>query len=167
VTHGLTEHDLHGLLADENEYLRSWAVYLLVESQQPSDSTIRHFAKMARAERSPLVRLYLASALQRTPVAKRWDVLSGLLARSEDAADHNLPLMVWYAIEPVVELDMPRALTLTATSRLPKLFSFTTRRIAAVGTQDALKTLTDRLGRTTDPAERKELASGISRIVGQ
>ncbi len=167
VTHGLTDHDLHDLLANENEYVRSWAVYLLVEGQQPSDSTVRQFAKMARGERSPLVRLYLASALQRTPVAKRWEVLSGLLARSEDAPDHNLPLMVWYATEPVVELDMPRALALTSTTRLPKLFSFTVRRIAAVGTQDALKTLTDRLGRTTDPAERKELASGISRIVGK
>jgi putative membrane-bound dehydrogenase-like protein len=167
VTHGLTEDDLQDLLADGNEYVRSWAVYLLVEAEHPSDSTVRHFAKMARDERSPLVRLYLASALQRTPVAKRWEVLSGLLARSEDAADHNLPLMVWYATEPVVELDMPRALALTATSRLPKLFSFTVRRIAAVGTQDALKTLTDRLGRTTDPAERRELASGISRIVGK
>jgi len=167
VTHGLSERDLQDLLAHDNEYVRSWAVYLLVEGQQPSDSTVRHFAKMAREDRSPLVRLYLASALQRTPVAKRWDALSGLLARSEDAADHNLPLMVWYATEPVVELNMPRALALTATSRLPKLFSFTIRRIAAVGTQDALKTLTDRLGRTTDPAERKELASGISRIVGK
>jgi hypothetical protein len=122
---------------------------------------------MARDERSALVRLYLASALQRTPPAKRWEVLTGLMAHAEDASDHNQPLMVWYATEPLVELDMPRALALAETSRLPQLFSFTVRRIAATGTQDALKTLTDRLGRTTDAAERKELAGGINRIVGK
>jgi len=167
VTHGLTERDLQDLLGHESEYIRSWAAYLLVESKRPSDGTIRLFAKMARDEQSPLVRLYLASALQRTPVAKRWDVLTGLMAHGEDATDHNQPLMVWYATEPVVELDMPRALGLAATTKLPQLFSFAVRRIAAVGTQDALKTLTDRLGRTSDPAERKELASGINRIVGK
>ena len=166
VTHGLSERDLQELLNHENEYVRSWAVYLLVEGKQPSDSTIRQFAKMARDDQSALVRLYLASALQRTPVGKRWDVLAGLLAHGEDASDHNQPLMIWYATEPAVELDMPRALAAAATTKMPKQFAFTVRRIAAVGTQDALKTLSDRLGRTTDPVERKELASGIDRIVG-
>jgi hypothetical protein len=36
-----------------------------------------------------------------------------------------------------------------------------------VGTQDALRTLTDRLGRTANAAERREIASGINRIVGK
>ena len=167
VTHGLSERDLQDLLGHENEYMRSWAVYLLVQDKQPSDSTIRHFARMAREDKSALVRLYLASALQRTPAAKRWDVLTGLMTHPEDATDHNQPLMVWYAAEPVVELDMPRALGLAATTKLPQVFSFTVRRIAAVGSQEALKTLTDRLGRTSDAAERKELVSGINRIVGK
>jgi hypothetical protein len=66
-----------------------------------------------------------------------------------------------------VELDMPRALALAGDTKLPSLFPFTVRRIAAVGTQDALRTLTDRLGRTANAAERREIASGINRIVGQ
>jgi hypothetical protein len=121
---------------------------------------------MARQDQSPLVRLYLASGLQRVPVEKRWDVLAGLLARDEDAADHNLPMMVWYAAEPAVELDMPRAMSLAGDTKLPQFFSFTAQRIAAVGTQDALRVLTDRLGRTQDVAQRKELAAGIVQIVG-
>jgi len=167
VTHGLSEHDLQDLLRHDNEWVRSWAAYLLVEAKQPSDGTIRQFAKMARDDRSPLVRLYVASALQRTPVSKRWDVLTGLMAHAEDASDHNQPMMVWYALEPVVEIDMPRALGLAASTKLPELFSFTVRRIAAVGSQSALKTLTDRLGTTSDTAERKELVSGIDRFVGK
>jgi hypothetical protein len=94
-------------------------------------------------------------------------VLAGLSAHAEDATDQNQPLMVWYAAEPVVALDMPRALTLAEGSKLPRLFQFTVRRIAVVGTQDALRTLTDRLGRTAEGAERRELASGIDRIVGK
>jgi len=167
VTRGLSEHDLQELLNHESEYVRSWAIYLLVENKNPSDGTLRLFAKMARDDTSPLVRLYLASALQRTPAAKRWEVLTGLLGHADDASDPNLPLMVWYAAEPVVELDMTRALTLAEGSKLPRLFQFTVRRIAAVGTQEALRTLTDRLGRTADARERRELASGINRIVGK
>jgi hypothetical protein len=62
---------------------------------------------------------------------------------------------------------MPRALALSAESKLPKLFTFTVQRISAVGTQDALKVLTDMLGRTADPAERLDLVEGITQIVGK
>ena len=166
VTHGLSEDDLQELLGHESEYVRSWAVYLLVEGKQPSNGTLRHFARMAREDKSALVRLYLASALQRAPAEKRWDVLAGLMTHAEDAADQNQQLMVWYATEPVVELNMPRALTLAAGTKLPGLFPFTVRRIAASGTQAALRTLTDHLGRTGNAAERRELVKGINQIVG-
>ena len=53
----------------------------------------------------------------------------------------------------------------TSTSTVPKALPFTIRRIAATGSQDALKVLTDRLGITTDPAQQKELVAGITQIV--
>ncbi len=167
VTKGLTEERLLALLGHESEYVRSWAVQLLVEEKRASDEAIRQFARMARQDPSPLVRLYLASGLQRVPPEKRWDVLAGLLANDDDASDHNLPLMVWYAAEPAVELDMWRALELAADTRLPKIFTFVTQRIGAVGTQDALRALTDRLGRTTHTTQRQDLASAIVQIVGK
>lgn len=167
VTAGLTENDLVALLSHNSEYLRSWAVYLLVDGRNPSDAPLREFARMARQDPSPLVRLYLASALQRVSAEKRWDVLAGLLANGDDATDQNLPLMVWYAAEPVVALDMSRALSAAFGSKLPRLFAFTVQRIAAIGTQEALRVLTDRLGRTEDATQQKELLSGISRIVNK
>ena len=167
VTAGLTENDLLALLGHGSEYLRSWAVFLLVEGRNPSEVALREFARMARQDPSPLVRLYLASALQRVSVDKRWDVLAGLLANGDDAADQNLPLMVWYAAEPVVALDMARALGAAFDSKLPRLFEFTVQRIAAIGTQEALRVLTDRLGRTEDAGQQKELLSGISKIVNK
>jgi putative membrane-bound dehydrogenase-like protein len=165
VTGGLAEQDKLALLDHASEYMRSWGVYLLVDEKRPSDEAVRRFAELARSDPSALVRLYVASALQRTPVEKRWDAVAALLARSEDSSDHNLPLMVWYAAEPLAELDPARALTLAAGSTLPNLFAFTAQRIAALGTPDALKVLAERLARTDNPSHQQALVQGINRIV--
>jgi hypothetical protein len=167
VTQGLTEQELIELMGHENEYVRSWAIQLSLEASQPSAPLLRQFAKMAREDQSPLVRLYLASGLQRVPVEKRWDVLEALMTHAEDASDPNLPLMVWYAAEPLVALDMPRAITLAGNSKLPRLFSFAAQRIGAIGSQDALRVLADRLGQTADPVRQKDLAGAIVQIVGR
>lgn len=167
VTGGLSDGELERLLEHDDEYIRSWAVYLLAEDRDPPAGAIRRFARMAKQDPSPLVRLYLASALQRTPVAQRWEVVDALASRAEDAGDHNLPLMVWYAAEPLAEADMARALEIGARARLPRLFEFTVRRIASLGTQEALRLLADRLGRTSDPAQQKELVGGINQIVNR
>jgi hypothetical protein len=173
VTEGLTEQDLVGLLTHESEYVRSWAVYFLAQNKQTNARALGQLARLAREDSSALVRLYVASALQRIPVtddavrSRRWEVLAGLMSRSEDADDHNMPLMVWYAAEPAVPFDMPRALDLAISAKLPRLLQFTVQRIAAVKTQDALRVLTDRLGRTDDAAQQRELANGINLIVGK
>jgi hypothetical protein len=99
------------------------------------------------------------------PVDQRWDVLAGLVAHGEDAGDQNQPMMVWYAVEPLVERDMTRALGLAFDSKFPRLVSFAVQRIAAIGTQDALRVLTERLGRTDNPVHQAELLAGITQIV--
>jgi HEAT repeat protein len=167
VTDGLSERELLALLDSESEYVRSWAVYLIVANKNASPEAIRRFAQLAKTDGSALVRLYLASALQRVDVGERWDVLTGLLDHAEDAADHNLPMMVWYAAEPVVPLDPARALAAAADTKLPKVFTFTVQRVAAAGTDDALRVLADRLGRTADPDQRLDLVDGITQIVGK
>ena len=53
---------------------------------------------------------------------------------------------------------MARALTLSVESKLPNLFSFTVQRIASIRTQEALRVLAERLGRTENPAQQTELA---------
>jgi putative membrane-bound dehydrogenase-like protein len=166
VTDGMSEAELLDLTGHESEYVRSWAVNLAVASRKASPDAVRRFAQLAKTDASPLVRLYLASALQHVPLEQRWDVLTALLGHDEDAGDQNIPLMVWYAAEPLVPLDMPRALGLVAQSKLPKIFTFTVQRISAVGTDDALRVLTDRLGRTSDRTQRLDLVEGISQIVG-
>jgi hypothetical protein len=109
--------------------------------------------------------LYLASALQRVPVEKRWDTVEALLSHAEDSADHNLPLMVWYAAEPLADVDMGRALTLAAGSKLPRIFPFAVQRVAAIKTPAALTVLAERLARTADTTQQTELVNGLSQIV--
>jgi putative membrane-bound dehydrogenase-like protein len=165
VTGGLAEPDLVELTAADSEYVRSWAVALLVDGRTPSDAVVARMTHLARTDPSALVRLYVASALQRVPVEQRWDALTALMSRGEDAADQNLAMMIWYAAEPVVALDMSRALELSLATKLTRLFPFTVRRIAAVGSPAALLVLTNRLGRTEDAAQQKELLAGITQIV--
>ena len=75
----------------------------------------------APGERSGLVLLYLASALQKLALADRWAIAEALAARSEFADDPALPLMIWYGIEPAVPEDPARAVALAGSSRMPLL----------------------------------------------
>jgi hypothetical protein len=131
ATGGAPEALLLELLGHEHEYVRGWAIQLLCEGRRPSKAALRRFAALAREDASAAVRLYLAAALQRMPAPERWEILEALAARGEDAQDHNLPLLLWYAAEPLVTLEPARAVSLAARSRIPRLREFITRRLAA------------------------------------
>ena len=130
VTGNLDEKKLEGLLQDSSEHLRAWAIQLLCENRKPSEAARAEFARMAREDKSPLVRLYLASAMQRLPLKQRVPVLTHLLAHTEDAPDQNLPLMYWYATEPVVAADRVAAVKLLTACKVPKVRQFITHRMA-------------------------------------
>ena len=49
---------------------------------------------------SPVVRLYLASALQRLEFEDRWPILGNLAQHREDVDDHNIPRMLWFTFGP-------------------------------------------------------------------
>jgi putative membrane-bound dehydrogenase-like protein len=63
--------------------------------------TLNEFVRLAKIDSSAPVRLALATVLQRVPVSQRPELAAPLLARAEDAADHNLPLLLWYGLIPV------------------------------------------------------------------
>jgi len=122
---------LSELLSHENEYLRAWAVQLEAEDRQVPSPVMQRYAEMAVKDPSPVVRLYLASALQRMPLDARWPIAEGLVSHAEDSEDHNLPKMIWYGIEPLVPADKARALKLAAQSKIPKIRQFIARRATA------------------------------------
>jgi putative membrane-bound dehydrogenase-like protein len=132
-TRSLTEAIAIESLKSPMEYVRAWTIQLVCEDGAPTAAELELFAKMAKGDASPLVRLYLASAANRIELAKRWPILEGLASHGEDAKDHNLPLMLWYAAEPAVAADVVRGAELLANCKIPKVQEFITRRIAAGG----------------------------------
>jgi putative membrane-bound dehydrogenase-like protein len=150
VTKGLTEKDLIELLSHENEYVRSWAIQLVTEDKSVSPEALKRFAELAKNDPSAQVRLYLTSAMIRLEPSQRWDVVEALAQKAEDKEDHNLPLMLWYAAEPLAVVDAKRALQMAETSKFPKLLPYTIQRVTAIGTEESkklLKDLKDRLGK--------------------
>jgi len=179
----LTEHAVGGLLdrpeierrlADPDPTIRAWTIQLVTEQagdghlarqetrSAPLDAAIlSKFTELARSDPSPVVRLYLASALQRLPLENRWETLAGLVSHAEDAGDHNLPLMYWYAAEPLAALDSSRAARLASSARIPRIQEFMARRIGALGTPESVALLVEELGRAGSSAHRSTLLLGI------
>jgi putative membrane-bound dehydrogenase-like protein len=143
---------LRELLDHEDEHLRAWAVRLVTDDWPldgmlaPARSTPAEAARIAAAapqvaadlrrvaanDTSGLVRLAVAATLQRLPLEHRPDVAAALLARPEDAADHNLPLLVWYGLMPTVDRDPARAADLALAARWPKTQRLIARRLAGL-----------------------------------
>jgi len=145
-----------------DEYIRAWLIQMLCEDPHPSQEMIGVFARLARDDKSPVVRLYLASALQRLPVANRWEILAGLYSHAEDAEDHNLPLMVWYAAEPLPTVDFERALAMAEQAKLPQILEFTVRRITALDTNRAFPMVFKSLLAMDDDRRLLEILRGLS-----
>lgn len=170
VTQGIPEKELLELLNHGNEYIRSWAIQLLAEDESVPDPALERFADMAKNDQSALVRLYLASTLQRIEPERRWNIVDGLSQRAEDKDDHNLPLMVWYAAEPLVKLDMNRALELAQKANLPNILTYTIKCTGAIGSEESkrmLKELDQKLGKAEDPHQYHQAQMAISEILGQ
>jgi putative membrane-bound dehydrogenase-like protein len=128
---GLDEELARRQLESPHEHVRAWAVQLLCEGRRPPREALERFAALARDDPSPVVRLYLAAALQRLPLDARWEIARALAGHAEDAGDHNLPLMIWYGVEPLVASEPARALELGEASRIPLVARHILRRAAA------------------------------------
>ena len=95
-----------------------------------SPAVMTELTRMAAQDPSSLVRLVLASTMQRMPFGQRLSVAAGLVTRKEDASDKNIPLMVWYALIPIAETDPSGLAAIAATSELRATSKYVTRRLA-------------------------------------
>jgi putative heme-binding domain-containing protein len=161
VIDGLEEEFLLRNLLHESEYVRSWCIRILCDDGDPPIDAVRQMRVIAVTGESAFDRLHIASALQRLPLQLRWRVAEGLSTRVEDASDPNLPLMIWYGIEPLVHEDVNRFVGLAVASKLPLVRRHIARRTAslpepAVG----LKWLVERAA-TAEPDVQQDLLAGI------
>lgn len=154
-------------LSHESESIRAWGVRLLCE-EPPPRAVLAHLATMATDDPSPYVRLHLASMLQRLPAADRWSIAQGLLTHADDAEDDNLPLMIWYGVEPLVHADLGRFLALAGTSRIPLVSQFCARRAAEIPRNGAgLELVVQQLGGATAPIQAALVAGLLAGLEGQ
>lgn len=119
------------LLHYKDEYIRAWAIQLAMEDGKVSSEIHGDMVSLAKDDNSPVVRLYLASACQRMKANQAWPIVEALAKHEADKDDHNLPLMIWYAIEPLVQQDKARALKLATQTKIPLLRQFIARRAAS------------------------------------
>jgi putative membrane-bound dehydrogenase-like protein len=158
---GLTPERVRRALSDPAPHVRAWTMQLALEPRRASPELLQRLAEIAHTDPSPVVRLYLASGVQRLPLAQRWDVLRGLIGHAEDAGDHNLPLMDWYAAEPLGGAEPARALELALASRVPPVRSFMARRVASAATLESLTPVVDALGHSDSLEVQKDLLHGL------
>jgi putative membrane-bound dehydrogenase-like protein len=139
-----TVEQMTGLYDSHNEHTRAWAIRLRADhwpldtatgtprandTSVPSQ-TLDRFVRMAREDQSGLVRLALASTLQRLPVKHRPALAAALLSRVEDAADPHLSHLIWYGLIPVAEADPGALARLAADAKLPRVREWAARRLA-------------------------------------
>jgi putative membrane-bound dehydrogenase-like protein len=161
-------------LKSPNEWVRAWTIQLAFESQENLERIIREgreqnlkadpdLIQLAESDPSALVRLFIAAAAQRAPnEQERGRLVRRLLQRSEDIQDHNLPLMVWFVMEPLAADHPKEALTAALSTPLPKILNFTTRRIASLGTDEARDLIASKLGELEDSAKQLDVLNGLA-----
>ena len=88
-------------------------------AEPPGGQVLAEFARLAKSDPSDLVRLALATVLQRLPVSQRAALAAPLLAHAAAAQDHNLPLMLWYGLIPLGDSAPDSLATLAADCQLP------------------------------------------------
>lgn len=145
---GLKPESLEVLLSEENGAKRAMGVRWLVEDSAARPETADRLVALAGCKTS-LVRIELASSLQRLPLESRFPLATTLSERENDATDRQQSLMIWYGIAEAVSKHPDEAVKLALASKLPTVTRLITRRLA----EDLEKTpgpVNDLLSRASD-----------------
>ncbi|HUR44280.1 MAG TPA: PVC-type heme-binding CxxCH protein [Candidatus Saccharimonadales bacterium] len=161
-------------LKSSDEWVRAWTIQLAFDSRENVQRLLTEIRekdlkadpdleKLAESDPSALVRLFIASGAQRIEdEGFRARLVKNLLRHKEDASDHNLPLMAWFAMEPLVAGNPREALDESSESDLPNLLNFSTRRIASLNTPEARNLIAEKLSSTTDDSKQLQILTGLA-----
>lgn len=156
ITENLSEQELIHALSDKDEYVRAWAIQMLCEDMDASKVALTKMKSMSQEDNSAVVRLYLAAALQRVSLDSKWELTSGLIAQNSDVDDHNIPKMIWFAMEDLVEQNPEKGIATASASKIPIIAEFAARRLVDA---DELELLVESLGQK--PLQAKAMLSGM------
>lgn len=179
-----TDDDLLARIDHPDEHVRTWTVRLLTETwpldaalgpvttepaitdrvDRQARGLLGRLTDLASNDSSGLVRLSLGSTLQRLPIGLRCDLAAALSGRGEDAADHNLPLLIWYGLIPVADHNPEALAKLVLQCRWPTTRRLMTRRLAGlIDTQPTvIDWLLEEASRQPDPAVLADVLAGLT-----
>ena len=140
------------LLNSPNPHISGWALRLATERGKQVEPKERN---------DPVLRRYAVSSLLQKDTKARWTALPLLLSYAEDANDHNLPYLYWYALEPLVAAEPAKGLNLAAEGKIPLLLQFAARRVGANGTPEALNLLVESITKATTDEQRLAYLRGL------
>jgi putative heme-binding domain-containing protein len=157
-------------LAHRDAAIRRWAVRLIGDERElPADSIVARLTEMAASEADPQVRSQLASTVRRLPASVSLPMLREMFAHDPDADDPHVPLLLWWALEPLAVSQRDSVLEMFGTTELwekplvrrtilPRL----ARRWAAEPTAENQRALLQLIRAATGDAERKILFAGVN-----
>ncbi|HMJ89608.1 MAG TPA: PVC-type heme-binding CxxCH protein [Candidatus Acidoferrum sp.] len=155
---GLTDAVITKALADQDQFVRAWAIHLAADDAEVSAALSGQLVAAAKNEPSPVVRRYLASAIQRVPSETAWRLIEGLSQRGEDKDDRNLPYLLWHGVAtrwPTNDLD--RAFAVARKTELPQLADWIYW-FAATHERESLDRVVNTLGGLDGAALHRRLA---------
>ena len=127
VIGAMDDKSLAKLLDHESENIRAWALRLINDDKKVSEEIVSAIRKMASKEKSSLVRLHLASQLQRLSVKDRTGILLSLVMKAEDKNDRMIPKMLYYAAMDLLTEDKMAITALLSRSKMPLFTEYLTR----------------------------------------
>jgi putative membrane-bound dehydrogenase-like protein len=132
------------LLEHPEEDVRGWTVRFVGDAETVSATLLRRLVARAGGEPSVTVRAQLACTAHRLDAASALAVARAILARDLDGGDPHVPLLLWWAIEPVAGSDPDAALASLSDPAVSRSALFRVeiwprlaRRLAASGTVSA------------------------------
>jgi putative membrane-bound dehydrogenase-like protein len=171
-------------LEHPDPHVRVWAIRLLTErlpiddalgpptlgadaqtrQQQLAADRIGTLVRLASYDPSPLVRLTLASTLQRLPVSMRAALAAPLAAQTDDVDDQNIPLMIWYGLMAIDDHQLSELISVAKTCQIPTTLRLISRRLAAAAETNpqALYQLIEIAANCDDTALRNVILTGFS-----
>ena len=162
----LDDAKLQSLLDHPSPYAVAWAIQLLCEDKQVTEAALARFGELAANNKTDaIVRLYLASAINRLELDQRWGIAQALVSHEADNQDRNIPLVAWYGIEPLVAKDPTRALELASTSRIGLISQYIVRRAAS--DPMGLEALVAQMVRWPTPQQKETLEQVLQSMEGR
>ncbi len=156
------------LLNSPHEYVRAWTVRLLGDERMIPPTLINEVVRLARNDKSVIVRSQLACTAKRLPADQGMSIVEQQVLHDEDIDDVHMPLLLWWAIEDKAISDTNRVLRLLETSdnwRRPLveriIVERLARRLAAEGTDAAYGGCARLLGMAANKSDRDRVIYGM------